>query len=263
MKKIKFARVLVVYSEKISPGHRAAVQRVCALLPRQCRRVRPSRRLRAGDLAGVELVLTVGGDGAFIRAARYVSDQLIMGINSEPEFSEGALASLADDQLERLPAVLAGDYRLVTRARGRVTINGRLLAEPVLNEVYVGARSQFHTSRYVIVYRGMREEQRSSGVLVVTGSGSTAWFRAVGGRPFSAAARRMAFIVREPYRGRVFRGRLLAGDVGPDETVGFESGRISGGVIALDANTAYAFNCGDQARVGPGDCPLRVVVPGG
>ena len=90
-------------------------------------------------------------------------------------------------------------------------MNNKLIKELALNEVYIGAKSQFHTSRYTIKLNGDGEEQRSSGVLIVTGSGSNAWYKSAGGEPFPCEEKKLKFLVREPYQKRVFKPKILCG----------------------------------------------------
>jgi NAD kinase len=81
-----FKKILIVYSEKNSENHKNTVERVKELI--SSARVERADNLKRDLFDGVELVITVGGDGAFIRAAAFLEDQLILGINSEPETRE-------------------------------------------------------------------------------------------------------------------------------------------------------------------------------
>lgn len=255
-----FKKILVSYSEKISRNHADAVSRVSSLLSGRDVRVVKSRELVESFFRGVDLVVTVGGDGAVIRAAAFIRKCPLLGINSEPEMSEGALTGITDRELDFLKEVLKGNYSTLSRPRAEVVLNGRVIPYPALNEVYVGAESQFHTSRYIIRYRGGAEEHRSSGVLVSTGSGSNAWYMAAGRRPFGCEEERLEFVVREPFRGRLFRAAVTGGEILKGESISFESRRDEGGIIALDANLVYDFNLGDAAFVRLSGAPLETIV---
>lgn len=255
-----FEKILLAYSEKISAGHADAVRRVSDMLADREVRVVKSRELGAPHFRGADLVITVGGDGAVIRAAAFTRSTLLLAVNSEPEISEGALAAVTDEELDFIEDVLNGRFKTLKRSRAEVAINGRPVACPALNEVYVGAENQFHTSRYIIGHGGKEEEHRSSGVLVSTGSGSRAWYMAAGGRPFGCEEKRLGFIVREPFRGRRFNAEITAGSVAAGESVFFESRRDEGGIIALDANMVYDFNEGDTAVVRLSPDPLETIV---
>ena len=55
--------------------------------------------LRKEDLKGADLVITVGGDGTFMRAASFLRDNTpLLGINSDHTRSTGALCQSYIDQ---------------------------------------------------------------------------------------------------------------------------------------------------------------------
>jgi NAD+ kinase len=255
-----FNEIVVAYSEKISRNHVDTVSKVSEMLTGRDVKIVKSRELDESCFSGADLVITIGGDGAVIRAAAFVRDCPLLGINSEPEMSEGALTGIMDRGLDFLKDVFKGDFQTLKRQRAEVVLNGRVLEHPALNEVYVGAESQFHTSRYIIRHKNDEEEQRSSGVLIATGSGSNAWYMAAGGVPFGCGEEKLKFVVREPFRGRLFKARITGGEILKGESVAFESKRDEGGIIALDANIVHCFNCGDKALVRLSGKPLETIV---
>ncbi len=205
------------------------------------------------------LVVTFGGDGTFVKAANLMDEGYIVGINSSPSSSVGALTSLEIDDLERLKEVLEGNFDVLLRQRVKVTLNGEVLNEHALNEVYVGAFSQFHSSRYRIKYNGFEEEHRSSGIIVSTGTGSPAWFYSAGGDVFDPSEEKISFVVREPYFAkRLFTPTILKGDLKIGEKLIMESERVSGGLISINEST-YDFNKGDIVKLELSDKPLKTI----
>lgn len=253
-----FKKILIVYSEKLSDKHKKTVDRVREIFPGA--EVHRADKLSEEIFRDVDLVITIGGDGSFIRAAAFLKDQLILGINSEPETSEGVLLSLMENELDKLQEIVSGKYRVDEMERIKVRLNGNLLKEEAINDVYVGSANQFHTSRYVIRFREIDEEHRSSGVLVTTSVGSTAWYKSAGGCPFKEK-NKLKVLVREPYRGNVFKPRLVGGELGVGERIELEGRRHGGGILALDSNSLYPFNFGDVAEIGLSESPLKVVFP--
>ncbi|CAI8048105.1 NAD kinase 2, mitochondrial, partial [Geodia barretti] len=78
---------------------------------------------------------------------------------------------------EQLCGVFSGRYQEMRRQRIRVTLESRKLPVLALNEVFVGEKDISHSSYYEISHDGSpSERQKSSGLLVYTGSGSTSWF---------------------------------------------------------------------------------------
>lgn len=215
--------------------------------------------LKKDDLKEADLIITLGGDGTFIRAANITEDSLIIGINANPEASEGALTSLDINELEKLKDIFNGKFNVVKRYMAQVKLNGKLLDERALNELYVGTASQFHTSRYIIRFNGREEEQRSSGVLISTGTGSGAWFLSAGGKTFDPSDEKLGFVVREPYLGkRIFKPKMINGYLGKGEKIEIEAKRDFGGVIAIN-DTTYDFNNGDIVEVELSNKPLKVI----
>ncbi|MFH1248628.1 MAG: NAD(+)/NADH kinase [archaeon] len=254
-----FNKILVTYNEKLSDKHLRTLENVKGILKGTNFSLAKSHHLNAELFNGVDLVITIGGDGTFIRSASFIEDALILGINSEPELSEGALTTIMENEVDFLKGVLEGRFNIEERERICVKLNGKILDKPALNEVYVGTESQFHTSRYVIEYRSVKEEQRSSGVLICTGIGSGAWYKSAGGIPFSKNEKKLKFIVREPYFGRVYKPKILHGEIPKNEKILFECKRDYGGALSIDSNYSFPLKKGDIAEVSILNKPLRVV----
>ncbi len=217
--------------------------------------------LKKDSLEDSDLIITLGGDGTFVKAANLIEDSLILGINAEPHKSEGALTSLDIKELEKLKEIFAGNFDTINRHRARIKLNRKILDEYASNEVYVGASSQFHSSRYTIKFNGFEEEHRSSGVIVSTGTGSPAWFYSAGGKIFDHDEEKLGFIVREPYFGkRIFTPKLLNGYILKGEKIVLESRRDFGGIVAIN-DSIYDFNKGDIVEIEISDKPLRVIIP--
>jgi NAD kinase len=170
------------------------------------------------------------------------------------------LLSLKGNEIGKLKKILAGKFAIREISRAEVRLNGKLIKEKAINDVYVGSANQFHTSRYVVKFKGLEEEHRSSGVLIATSLGSTAWYKSAGGLPFSDK-NKLKVLVREPYSGKIFKPKLVHSELNAGEKIELESKRHGGGILALDSNSLHDFNFGDVAEVNLSDCPLKVVIP--
>lgn len=255
---MKFKNILVVYSEKLSRKHFDNLDEVKKRLEGRTFYVLRADRLTEKYFENIDLVITVGGDGTFIRAASFLKDELIIGINSESDHSEGALLSLNENEIKFLDEILNGNYKIKKIPRIKVKINGKEINNLALNEVYFGSLNQFHTSRYIISLNGLKEEQKSSGVLVATSSGSTAWYKSAKGKPFKG--NKLKFLVREPYFGnRIFNPKMLKGEINNGEKLSFVSKRHNGEIIALDSNYKYKLNQEDRVDVEMSEYFLKVL----
>jgi hypothetical protein len=157
----------------------AAVQRALAaissVVPIDWRQGRVERTDLDRFLFGPEdVVVVVGQDGLVANVAKYLDDQPVIGIDTDPARNPGVLV--------RYPPEAVGDLLrsanrqdLLTMVEATSDDGQRLRA---LNEVFVGPASH-QTARYLLDAGGRHEAQASSGLVVATGTGSTGWCRSL------------------------------------------------------------------------------------
>jgi len=255
-------KIIVVYSNKITKTHLDTLESVKKILKEEKSDFTfvDAENINKKMLEDYDLIITLGGDGTFVKASNYTNDQLILGINSDPQTSEGALKSIFSHDIEKLRDILRGNYNTIERHRAEVFLNGKKLNEIVLCVVFVGASSQFHSSRHIIKHNGKEEEQRSSGILITTGSGSTGWFKSAGGSVFNHDDKILKFIVREPYHGnRLYKPTILSGEIPKDEKIEIICKRDFGSVMAVD-DIVYQLKKDDKIEIINSAQPLKVVV---
>jgi NAD kinase len=216
-----------------------------------------------------DLVLTLGRDGLVVNTAKYLDGQPIVAVNPDPGRIDGILLPFLPAQARAgVQHVLEGKSRCheITMAEVKLNDGQHLLA---FNDFYLGQRTHL-SSRYSLTWHGRTEEQSSSGVLVTTGAGSTGWFSSVQNMAVAVSGlllggkapqmprlrlkwedRRLAFVVREPFRSKASDVRLTAGLLDEDEELLLESHMPDGGVIFSDGVEAdvLAFNSGAVATV--------------
>jgi len=254
-----FDKILLVHKDKLPDSSLADLEKIKEILKDKKLLILGYNEFSHRHANNFDLIITLGGDGTFVKAANLIKNSLILGINSNPLSSEGALTSLSITDLEQLKNIIHGKFQILERQRARITLNGKILDEQATNEVYIGSISQFHSSRYKIKFKEKEEEQRSSGIIISTGTGSTAWFKSAGGKPFDSSEKKLAFLVREPYSGeRLFKSSLLSGEILSGEKIIIESLRDFGGVLSIN-DSIFDFNNGDIAQIELSDQPLRVV----
>ena len=226
-----------------------------------------------------DVVVALGQDGVVANTLKYLDGQPVLGINPEPRRFDGLLLPFEPRDLARiLDDVLAGrrGAKAITLARASLSDGQRLLA---VNDFFVGPRT--HTSaRYRIAFGGRAEVQSSSGVIVCTGLGSTAWMKsiatgsmavagALGARAGEAHYDALAwdspalrFAVREPFPSRSSRATLVFGTVDAGSTLAVQSMMGGNGVIFSDGIEAdfLEFNSGVEARFSTAERVGRLVV---
>jgi NAD+ kinase len=181
---------------------------------------RASFRFRGdeGLVEDVDLVVTVGGDGTLLWAARWVSSRTpMLAINSAPQDSVGHFCGGRKGQVKEILArALAGTLPKTELTRMEVTLDGEVVTRRVLNDVLFSHLSPAATTRYVISHerkdgRVRSEEHKSSGIWIGPAAGSTAAQLSAGGRVLPVESRRLQFVVREPYQPRRHRYRMTRG----------------------------------------------------
>lgn len=220
-------------------------------------------RLSRGEVfddAAYDLVVAVGGDGTFISAAHQIRTTPILGVNSSPRDSVGFFcgptrknAERVLDQVCRGRAPLSFLHRLVTE------IDGVRVPQPALNDVLYAHENTAAMARYRLIVRGVREEQKSSGVWIGPPAGSRAALGSAGGRRLPLCARKFQFVVREPYQEKGRSYRLRKGVLGPKDTLEIESHLGHGKVFIDGPHVCYDVPFGGSITVRLSECPLPVV----
>jgi NAD+ kinase len=160
------------------------------------------------QVPGTDLLITVGGDGTVLRAARAVvpHDTLLLGVNMG---RLGFLTELdAGDALERLPEVLQGRCRVEERSMLHAEIvragesdgDERPARHDALNDVVVGRVTLGRTVQASVRVDGVPvAEFRADGVIVATATGSTAYSLSAGGPVLPPESREMMLTPLAPH----------------------------------------------------------------
>ena len=215
-----------------------------------------------------DLVIVVGPDGLVANAAKYVQNCPIIGVNVNPSANIGKLLAFdLTSFLNRFISILQDEiqYKTVYLAKAQLNDGQELLA---FNDFFIGKAD--HTSaRYRINYSGRLEQQSSSGILVSTKAGSTAWlssimneFRGlqqflglkaeVSAAQLEVAEDKLCFVVREPYRSPATQADVVSGYVDNSCQLEIESMMPEGGIIFSDGimNDYLQFNSGSHLKNG-------------
>ena len=203
------------------------------------------------------LIIAVGGDGTFLRTSHFIKDELLFGVNSNPDRKEGFfMSSCKNDFDKKFELFLKKKFYVEKLARLKSRINKKE-ACLALNEIFIGNKASYKTSSYKIFFNNKTEEQKSSGILVGTSSGSNAWLKSAGIKPFSSS-KKFYFIVREPYIGKLTKPLLTQGFIGHNKVLKIKSG-MDKGIAAVDSNKEYKFKKGSVIEISISQNPLNVV----
>ncbi|CAL8081588.1 unnamed protein product [Calicophoron daubneyi] len=199
----------------------------------------------ADSVTWADVVFTAGGDGTFLLGASKVRNRtkLVIGLNTDPEFSEGYLClpkSCTWNLPKALDSLQTGNFKPFWRQRLRVTLLHQRNRPPkmdlldkrkpvatdgwperrseildpspdemregktprdifslvppglrdemmvtvlpvcALNEIYIGEALSARVSQYEMSVDGTKSvRQKSSGIVISTGTGSTSWYRQI------------------------------------------------------------------------------------
>ncbi len=200
--------------------------------------------LAAPRFAGIDLAMSVGGDGTFIETSHWLGDDTpVLGVNSDPSRSVGFFcAADADNVAETLAGLASAPRTRVERAA--VRIDGEPAGPPVLNDILFASPNPAATTRYRIG----DVRYRNSGLLACTAAGSTAWMFQEGGQPMPIADPRLQVL----HRGtRDARPELV-------EALSLQSLTRRGRVFVDGEHLHLRLGIGQSLELAPGP-PLHVV----
>lgn len=218
------------------------------------------------QITGYDAVISFGGDNSFTYTSHYVGNTPIIGINSDPETSIGALCAWTVKDLAILPPKLRQKkYKIEKWPRLETKIDGQKIM-PAISEYFFGEKQRNQMSRHTIIYRGKQYEQKSSGIIITTGAGSTGWYSSASQyhepelKPFAKTEKKAAFVVSEPYTHKQEQ-KLHSGELREGEELTLHSLNDSQGFASADSWTEHDFSKGKKATIGISKQPLRVIVP--
>ncbi|WHM35470.1 hypothetical protein [Streptomyces sp. BPTC-684] len=246
---------------------RRALAEVAAAVPLQWRQSRVERAdLDRFLFAPEDVVVVVGQDGLVANAAKYLSGQPVVGIDTDPGRNPGVLVRhRPSDAGKLLPCAATTRADELTMVEAVADDTQRLLA---LNEIYLGPPGH-QTARYRLGPddpAAAPEPQASSGLLVGTGTGSTGWLRSLWQQRGSSLALpgpadpRLIWFVREAWPSPTTGTSLVEGVLESAERLRLtvESDRLVAFGDGIESD-ALELTWGQTVSVGRSDTALRLV----
>lgn len=216
------------------------------------------------QLAGTDVLVVLGGDGTFLRAARAVveSGTPLLGVNVG---KVGFLSNVETDDLERvLGQLLAGAYRIEDRMalEGQILRGGRAGAAErhlALNDVVIARGSLARVCRLdVAIDESHLATFIADGLVVASPTGSTGYSFSAGG-PIVAPETRNLIVT--PIAGYLSTIRSIV--VEPTRVVRCRVQEAYEALVSIDGREDIPIAVGDVVEVRAIDAPVRFVQPEG
>jgi NAD+ kinase len=208
-----------------------------------------------------DLIISVGGDGTFLDASHAIYKAPLLGVNSARSSSFGHFCLANRDNFGQvLDDISAGNLEPWPLLRLQLILNGTPLAEPVLNEVLVCHSNPAGTSRYYVEIGSTREEQRSSGIVIGTPSGSTGTCKSAGGAVMPIISQQYQYIVREPWTRPGQRYEMERGLLERNQEIHMTSNMRTGALYIDGQHIDYSFSLGDELTVRPTGVDLSAYI---
>lgn len=219
----------------------------------------------ASELPGTDVLVVLGGDGTFLRAARGVArvDVPILGVNSG---KVGFLSKAEAGELEEvLGRIAEGDYvlepRMVLEARilpGGVD-SGATDVHHALNEAAVVRGSQARVVRLQVSVGGSHlATYTCDGLVVSSPTGSTGYSFSGGGPVLDPTSRNLVVTPIAAYLSA-----LRSVVVGPQHTVSVRVVDAFDCLVSIDGREDLPLAVGDVVTVEARERPIRFVQPSG
>ena len=208
-----------------------------------------------------DCVITVGGDGTFLEAARHVKHQMMLGINSDPQQSTGKFCFASSFNFRKhIDRLIKNNYKVKKYQRLKLRLVDLAKSVNVLNDILVCHENPAAMSRYYLTVGKMREEQRSSGLWIATAAGSSGAMRSAGGKVMKDDDKRIQYFPRELQYRKGSQYQLKGGIIDSKEEIKIQS-LVRKGMIYVDgAHQKYPFNFCGTIRVSLSKEPLKIVV---
>lgn len=215
-----------------------------------------------------DIIVVIGQDGLVANTLKYLSNQLLIGVNPDPGRWDGILLPFIVSDLKLIIQDVFNMKRQVKEvSMAKAVLNDGQTIYAV-NDLYIGQKTHV-SSRYHIKLGERGEQQSSSGIIVSTGLGSTGWLKSVLSgasnivnnnshnkvvllqKEIDWDSKYLFFSVREPFPSKTSKAELVFGKVTSNKPLKILSQMPENGVIFSDGieSDYLKFNSGVEASI--------------
>ncbi len=202
----------------------------------------------AAFMPGIDLVITLGGDGSILRAGRVAAPHQVP-VTSVHMGNLGFLSEMTVDNWHQLlPKYLAGEYWIEERSMLSATVRrgaAVLGRHDAINDVVVGRRTLARIVRVRVSVDGsLLTTYACDGLIVATATGSTAYALAAGGPVLAPTLKNMLMVPIAPHLS-LDRAMLFA----PSSKIELVVGTESEATMTADGQNEIVLHDGDRVEV--------------
>ena len=250
---MKLTNILIVYTSPRNKEQKSTLDAVKKVTKKYNINFKLVNRdkLNKIQFKNADLVIAVGGDGTFLRAAHFIGKQLLFGVNADVKNKEGFfMKSNKNNFGKKFKKILKNEFKIKKLPRLEAYINNKKIEVPALNEFFVGARKSYHAAKYTIQVNRRKEKQKSSGILVTTPTGSYAWAKSCCSKTLPLNSKNFQLVVREPYEGNIFKNYKLKYVVlNQNQKIKITSEMLDGILMADSVSKEYTFKNSSKATI--------------
>lgn len=202
-------------------------------------------------------VITLGGDGTLLETSHHIKDNVLLGVNSNPDTSVGSLCAANLISFQKiLEDYWAGILKPVSIIRIQLQLNGRQIPTLALNDLLIAHREPAAMTRYQIEVGTEKALHKNSGLWVCTPCGSSGAAASTGGKVQKITEDRLQWICREPYFAQKPIPGLLTGFLPKGQFLKLTSHMADGRIFIDGPHGSEPFPEGHQLILSVSDCKL-------
>jgi len=240
--------------------HYATLKTIESVLSQHRIRFTKSCRSSKVNYEPYDLVITVGGDGTFLEAARNIKSSVLLGVNSSLSYSVGNFCLANRDNFEIiLKRILRKNFKISIVQRLRLDIDGGRKTINCLNDLLICHSNPAAMSRYILKIGKNKEEQRSSGMWIATPAGSSGAIQSAGGNRITHTAKRIQYMPRELYRGGKWKYRLTGGVLSARQSITAISLMRKGKIYVDGTHWEHPFSLGSTVKITLSPHPIKTI----
>lgn len=246
--------------KKAHDEHYATLKTVEAVLRKHKVRFSKVFRGQRAQYDKYDLVITIGGDGTFLEAARGMRKNIILGVNSSLSYSVGKFCPANTLNFEAVfEHILRNDFKINLFQRLRLEIDGCPEGIDCLNDVLVCHSHPAAMSRYVLRIGEIKEEQRCAGIWTAAPAGSSGAILSAGGKILEPTDKRIQYMPRELYGGGKWQYRLKGEILPAGQGMTITSLMRKGMVYVDGTHFEFPFPFGAMMKVKLSAHPIKTI----